>query len=49
MINIIENMKNVGSGYAYDGINARIFKSTYMAIINQLVHCKHMHLYRHFP
>ena len=36
MINIIENMTNVGSGY--DGINAIIFKSTYMAVINKLVH-----------
>ena len=36
IINIIKNMKNVGSGF--DKINARIFKLTYLAIIDKIVH-----------
>ena len=34
--NTIKQMKNVGAGI--DGINANIFKHTYLAIINELVH-----------
>ena len=33
---VIKNMKNVGAGI--DGIDANIFKNTYSAIINELVH-----------
>ena len=36
LIHIIQNMKNVGHGV--DKVNARIFKLTYMSIINQLLH-----------
>ena len=36
LYNIIKQMKNVGAGL--DGINANIFKHTYPAIINELVH-----------
>ena len=34
--NIIQNMKNVGSGY--DGINAKIFKLTFIPLLDSLVH-----------
>ena len=36
LIEIVKNMKNVGAGI--DGINANIFKRTFPAIINEMVH-----------
>ena len=34
--NIVENMRNVGGGH--DKVNTRIFKATYLSIIDEVVH-----------